>query len=135
MTLHIEFGRASTSRCSCCGKRSHTLRGFVSSDEAACAAYVAGHEEREGTLLVSIGDWGEGATPADRSSVCMKVRAVDGRPQVMVVGPEGCPWSDAQVFGDILPRAEALARPDIQKCFHVVDHVLESDDRFTRYFA
>ena len=138
MSLEIELGRASVNRCDCCGKRSHTLRGFVSNDGRAYAAYLAayteGHETREGTLLVSIGDWGENGKPGDRTSVCMKVRRIGGRPQVMVVGPRGCPWRDVGVFGAILEREAALARSDIRDYFHTVDHLLEADDRFARHF-
>ncbi len=139
MSLEIELAEASEHRCGCCGKRSHTLRGFVTKDGDAHAVYMAGYTEKhtpeEGTLLVSIGDWTDGSTPADRAAVVMKAQKIDGRFQLMVVGPEGCPWDDVAVFGAIATRAEALARADIQEYFHVADHVLEIDTRFTRGFA
>jgi hypothetical protein len=139
MSLEIELGRESESRCGCCGKLSHTLRGFVTRDGDAHAVYMAGytegHDEQEGTLLVSIGDWTDSGGHESRTAVCMKVRAIEGRPQVMVVGPSDCPWGDVQVLGAIATREQALARPDIKDYFHVVDHVLVSDERFTRYFA
>jgi hypothetical protein len=139
MPLDVELGKASQHRCGCCGKLSHVLRGFVSKDGDAHAVYMAGYTEKhapeEGTVLVSIGDWTQGSTPADRTAVVVKVRRIGGRFQVMVVGPEGCPWDDVGVFGPIQTRAAALARPDIQEYFHVVDHVLETDDRFTRGFS
>lgn len=137
--LEIELGSASTSVCGCCGKTSHTLRGFVSKDGDAHAVYFAGftegHQPVEGTLIVSIGDWTEDASPSDRTAVIMLARWVDGAPQVMVVGPDDNPWGDVGVLGPVLTRQEALARPDIQDYFHVVDHVFLSDDRFTGYLS
>ena len=139
MSLELELGPASEHRCGCCGKRSHVLRGYVTKEGDAYAVYMAGYTEKhtveEGTILVSIGDWTQGSKPEDRTSVVMKVRKIGGRFQVMVVGPEGCPWTDIDVFGPIETPQAALARPDLQEYFHVVDHVLEVDDRFTRYFA
>ena len=105
----------------------------------AFAVYLAGYTEQhvpaEGTILVSIGDWSEGSKPEHRKSVCMKVRRPGGQFQVMVVGREGAPWTDIDVFGPILSRAAALKSADIQEYFHVVDHVLAGDDRFTVYFS
>jgi hypothetical protein len=117
---------------------SHAVRGFVSQEGQAFAVYLAGYTEQHtpqiGTVLVSIGAWADGSTPADRLAVVMKVRVIDGAPQVMVVGPEGCPWTDVGVFGRILSREEALARPDIKEYFHVIDHVIEVDERFMKGF-
>lgn len=139
MTLEIELGKATQHRCGCCGKQSHVLRGYVTNDGDAHAVYMAGYTEKHaetiGTLLISIGDWSERATPKDRTAVVMKVRKIDGRFQLMVVGPEGCPWNDVGVFGAIPTREAALALPNLADYFHVSDHVLEVDERFTRYFA
>jgi hypothetical protein len=138
MVLTLELGRATESLCPCCGKLSHAVRGFVSKDGVAYAVYLAGYTEQhlpeEGTILVSIGDWSEGSKPADRKSVCMKVRRPAEGFQVMVLGPEGAPWTDIDVFGPILSRAAALGSADIQDYFHVVDHVLAEDERFTVHF-
>ncbi|WP_438002327.1 hypothetical protein WMF26_24730 [Sorangium sp. So ce185] len=98
------------------------------------AGYTEKHPEKEGTLLVSIGNWTNGSKPEDRTSVVMKVRKRKGKWQVMVVGQEGNPWNDVAVFGPIETRSSALARADIQDYFHVVDHVLEVDKRFTQLF-
>jgi hypothetical protein len=139
MVLTLELGRATESLCSCCGKLSHAVRGFVSKDGVAYAAYLAGYTEQhlpeEGTILVSIGDWSEGSRPKDRKSVCMKVRRPTDGFQVMVVGLEGAPWADIDVFGPVLSRAAALGSADIQDYFHVVDHVLAGDERFAAYFS
>jgi hypothetical protein len=139
MSLEIEPGAASKHRCSCCGKQSHVLRGYVSRDGDAYAVDRAGdtekHTPEEATLLVSIGDWTQGSTPADRVSVIMKVRKSGGRFQLMVVGREGCPWDDVALFGAIETRESALARADLQEYFHVADHALEVDTRLARAFA
>lgn len=139
MALEIEFGSQSSSACGCCGRTSQTLRGFVAKDGDAHAVYFAGytegHEPVEGTVIVSIGDWSEGSTPDDRKAVLLRVRWIDGAPQVMVGGPDDNPWGEVGVLGQILTREEALGRADIQEYFHVSDHVLLEDERFSSYLA
>lgn len=138
MAIEIELGRESRSVCGCCGKTSWAMRGFALEGDRIVAAYIAGyterHEPQEATILIGMGDWSEGARSSDRRAVAMKVRSIDGRLQVMVVGPEGLPWTDVQVFGAVQSRQSALASADIKEYFHVVDHVLANDARFTRYF-
>ncbi|MGZ3417820.1 MAG: hypothetical protein ACXWUG_25925 [Polyangiales bacterium] len=133
----LERGSESVDRCGCCGKRSHTIRGFLSEDGPVgvyFAGYTEGHEERIGTLIVSLGDWSEEATPASRVAFVTKVRVLDGQPQVMLVDPEDSPWDDIEILGRLLTREEALAHPMKATCFHAIDHILAEDDRFTRYF-
>lgn len=136
--LQLERGNESIHRCGCCGKQSHTLRGFLSDDGPVgvyFAGYTEGHEPQEGTIIVSLGDWSEGAAPSAREAFVTKVRVLDGQPQVMLVGPDDSPWGDLDVLGPMLTREEALAHPRKQDCFHAIDHILAEDDRFMRHFA
>lgn len=132
--LSIERGDETGGRCGCCGKVSHTVRGFVSNEAGAYGVYFAGFTERhpEGTLLISLGDWSESSTPADRQAVLLRVRGKEM--QMMVGDPGDCPWDDVEVLGRIVPREEALKHPRIKDYYHVADHVIAEDDRFTRYF-
>jgi hypothetical protein len=137
MSISIELGNVSVSECECCGKRSHTMRGFVSDDGAAYAVYFAGytegHREIMATLVVSLGAWCEGSTPDERECVVMKVRNHRGKIEMMVVGVADCPWDDLQILGRMLERREALESPTIADFFHVADHVIERDHRLRAY--
>jgi hypothetical protein len=136
MELTIEHGKETVGRCGHCGKVSHTIRGFVSNETGPYAVYFAGytekHEDGIGTLIISLGNWGEGATPDDRRAVLLRVR---GRKMEMMVGDaDDSPWTDIEVLGRILSRDEALKNPRIKDYYHVADHIVAEDERFTRYF-
>ena len=137
MNLSIERGRHSTNRCGCCGDLSHTFRGFVNNDDGAYAVYFAGYTEHHkppiATIVVSLGNWGEGSTPVDRQCAVMKVRNFEGNMQMMTVGPEGCPWDDIGALGRLLTRDEMLKGPLKEEFFHVADHALEAEDQFRAY--
>lgn len=135
--MHLELASESVERCDCCGKRSHTIRGFLNENGPAgvyFAGYTEGHDERIGTLIVSLGDWSDDAPPSAREAFVTKVRVVDGQPQVMVVDPDDSPWDDLDILGRLLTREEALAHPDKARYFHAIDHVIAGDARFMRYF-
>lgn len=136
MELTIERGNETVGRCGHCGKVSHTIRGFVSDARGPYGVYFAGYTEKHddgiGTLVISLGNWSEGATPNDRQAVLLRVR---GRNMEMMVGdPDDSPWTDIDVLGRILNREEALKHPRIEDYYHVADHIVAEDDRFTRYF-
>lgn len=137
MQLSIERGRENVTRCGCCGKQSHTIRGFLNDAHGAYGVYFAGYTENHqpaiGTLIVSLGDWSEKGTPADREAVLLRVRGPNM--EMMVGGPGDSPWGDVGVLGRILTRNEALKHPRLQDYYHAADHIVGEDDRFTRYFA
>lgn len=68
--IEIEFDPPSVSTCACCGKDTVHLTRFVKSDGNAYAVYhlmyTPGHEPDYMSGLISLGKWGESATPADR---------------------------------------------------------------------
>jgi hypothetical protein len=74
--LQLERGNESIHRCGCCGKQSHTVRGFLSDEHGPYGVYFAGYTEghtpQVGTLIVSLGDWHEGAPPSAREAFVTK---------------------------------------------------------------
>src|SRR5689334_8632818 len=56
--------------CECCGKKSHTVHGFVYENGDAHAVYFAawseGHQELGVTMAIALGEWGDESGPADR---------------------------------------------------------------------
>lgn len=137
MALILEPGRESITKCGCCGKTSHTIRGFLNDDSGPYGVYFAGytekHEDGIGTLIISLGDWSEKATPKDRQAILLRVRGP--KMEMMVGGPKNSPWSDVGVLGEILPREKALKHPRLQDYYHAADHVVAEDERFTKYFT
>jgi hypothetical protein len=137
VSLAIERGRESVNRCGCCGKVSHTIRGFLNDESGPYGVYFAGytenHEDGIGTLIISLGDWSEKATPNDRKAVLLRVRGPNM--EMMVGGPKDSPWNDIGVLGEILPREKALKDPRLQDYYHAADHIVAEDERFTTYFT
>ncbi len=136
--FRIELGAETTPICSCCGSLSHVLRGFVSDERGARAVYLAGYTEKNpdhfGTLLISLGGWGEGATPAQRKAILILVRNIEGKPQFMVGSAADCRWGDVSMMGRIMERPEALADPDIKEFWKISDEIWLADRRFSAQF-
>ena len=97
------------------GEGGETLRtawGYVEADDQPLAVYFArwypDEPDREGRLLVSIGEWGEGADPATRRAVGLAYRAA-GEAGMRVVDANTLPWAGEDFLGQMLTPLEALA--------------------------
>ena len=74
-------------------------------------------------LTIGIGAYGDGSSPADRSSVC-----IEWRREGMRLTDE--PARDRpELLGAFLPREAALAMPHINQLWHVADHIVLNDPR------
>jgi hypothetical protein len=123
--------------CSCCGKKSVNLTGFVYSDGNAYAVYFAGmgegHPDRPIQLAVGMGEWGEGTTAADRVGFTMILRNAADSYDVMLVNPEQSPWRHVTLVGQLLAREAALQHPRVKDVFHITDHLVTDDPRIRAY--
>ena len=151
--LTIEPRAPARSKCECCGSTTTTLTRFVYRDWDAHGIYFARFSDNNRTacvsLLVSIGDYGEGTSDKDRVSlggmvagrrgrgqapaarrVVMELRPGDG---VTVRDADESPWRDARVVGRVLNRSEELAHPLLQEAFHIVDHAVLEDEPLRAY--
>src|SRR5262249_1670878 len=113
------------------------LTRFVYSDGDAHAVYYAAfsdnHPDRIVSVVVSLGEWGEGATPEKRLAFALRIRSADTEFQVTVVDAAESPWTDAAFLGRMLDRDEALKHPWIGEVFHITDHIVTEDQDVRSY--
>ncbi|WP_227818339.1 hypothetical protein [Nitrogeniibacter aestuarii] len=129
--LSFEFEPPTESTCTCCGGHSTALTRFVYRDGDAYAIYYArfsaNHPEHTVIATVSVGDWGEGATPGNRVAFAFEIRSSESEYQVSLIDAEFSPWRDAKVIGRTLDRSEALVHPMVKEVFHIADHMVTDD--------
>jgi hypothetical protein len=135
--LTFEFREPTRSRCDCCGGVTISLTRFVYEDGDAYAIYYARlgeqHEPRIVEAVVSVGEWGEGAGPWDRTAFALRLRAVETAYQVTVVNAAESPWQGVDLLGRMLDREEALAHERLTEVFHVTDHMVVEDVAIREY--
>jgi hypothetical protein len=131
-------GEAGGAPCSDCGARTRSVWGYVSETGEARAVYFArwteSHVERGLELLVSVGPWGEGATPGDRSAIGVECRLGELGPGFMVIDAASLPWEHA-FLGTRLARDAALAHPQIESVFAILDEVVAADPRIRAFLV
>ncbi len=128
----IERDPPSLSRCDCCGGLTVRLTRFVNRDDAAFAVYYVrysnNHPENELFMLISVGPWGEGSAPEERSAFFCKVRPTeDAAYTVMLANGNESPWADVELLGKPLSRAEALQHPMKATIFELLDDAFVND--------
>jgi hypothetical protein len=136
--ITIEFAdRNVGDPCPCCGGQTTRFTRFVYSDGDAHAVYYAAfsdnHPDHRVSVAVSLGEWGEGATPEDRVAFALRIRPAKDEYQVMVVDAAESLWKDASFLGRMLDREEALRHPWIKEVFHISDHIVTDDEEVRSY--
>jgi len=123
--------------CECCGGRTTALTRFVYKDGDAHAIYYArfsdNHPERRVTLAVSIGEWGEGSSAAQRTAFALELRSGPESYEVSVCDAATSPWCGAELLGPMLDRDAALAHPMIDAVFQITDHAVARDEPLKAY--
>lgn len=113
------------------------LTRFVYRDGDAYAVYYAkfsdNHTDGVVSVLIGLGEWGEGSTPADRVAFAAQIRAVRREFQVMIVDASQTVWSGVTFMGPLLARAEALDHPLVSDVFHLTDHIVHDDAEVHAY--
>jgi hypothetical protein len=138
MTITIEFEPPDEfGPCDCCGGSTTSLTRFVYKDGDAHAVYYArfsnNHPERIVKAAVSIGEWGEGSNPGQRTAFALELRAGPENYEVHVCDAEASPWSGSKILGPMLDRDAALAHPLIDEVFHITDHAFLEDPPLKAY--
>jgi hypothetical protein len=130
--LEIDFEEPEKSVCECCGNTTVRLTRFVHQDGDAHAVYYArfteSHLERALDGLVSLGEWGDDASPDDRVAFPFRIWLKDNSPVVTLVDSVESPWSHTTFLGRLLDREEALAHPWVKEVFHITDHMVLEDE-------
>jgi hypothetical protein len=136
--IKIEFEPPDESVCECCGGTTTALTRFVYSDGNAHAVYYVrfsnAHPEAGASVLVSLGEWGEGSSPKDRVAFPMRMWIKDGKYAFGLMDKDQSPWSDVTFLGKILDRNEALAHPLKAEAFHITDHMDQEDTAVIAFF-
>lgn len=126
----IEFSEPSLRRCECCGGLTVRLARFVYRDGDAYAAYFATysskHPDGEVDMLISMGEWGEGALAEQRVAFYCRVRIDSEGYTAMLDDALRSPWSDFE-DGRPLSREEALEHPYKEAAFELLDEAFEAD--------
>ncbi|MEM6294008.1 MAG: DUF2199 domain-containing protein [Myxococcota bacterium] len=127
----IEFEEPSLDRCPCCDGLSVRLTRFVYRGGDAFAvyyvAYLTAHPEAAVELLISLGEWGEGSEACDRAAFRVCVHPAEDANEATLEDVETSVWSDVEIMGKRLTRADALAHPWKQAAFEVLDAAFEQD--------
>ncbi|MBI4987355.1 MAG: hypothetical protein HZC23_00920 [Rhodocyclales bacterium] len=135
--LTIEFELARESNCECCGGCTTALTRFVYRDGDAHAVYYAhfsnNHPERVVVATISLGEWGEGATPEQRVAFTLEIRSNENEYQVGLIDAAESPWRDVKLIGRTLDRSEALVHPLVDEAFHITDHIVAEDRPIYEY--
>jgi hypothetical protein len=135
----IEPGEATDlGPCQCCGGCTRVLRGFVSTREgAARAVYIVrwapGRPQHGAVVALSIGQWG-GASPSGRACFAFE-HHVGQRPGFMVTDAGSSPFANhMDLLGRMMTREEALASPEKQEAFDILDAIGEQDARLNGWW-
>jgi hypothetical protein len=134
--IAIEPGSESQGICADCGRTTRTIWGYVRSQRIPRAVYYVrwteGHADRGATFTISIGQWGEGTSPADRQHLTLQCRVDDEGPGFMVVDSAK---DEGGILGAGLSRAEALGTPIAEEAFAIVDRILEEEERLPSFLG
>jgi hypothetical protein len=107
------------------------LTRFILRDGDAYAVYYAkysdNHAERIVQVALSVGQWWQGTTPADRTAFARTLRSGPANYEVMVCDSATSPWKHVDLLGTMLDRREALAHPLIHEVFHITNHIFAED--------
>ena len=128
---------ADLGKCADCTNHSRSVWGFVSKNGGAYAAYYAAwtdaHLDRGIKMLVSVGRFGEGSTPAMRRMVGLEVRMGADRPSFMIVDASKVELDEEGTFGQGLTREEVMEDPNKNEVFMIADHVCYTDKRIRKF--
>jgi len=128
--LEIEITEPRFTTCDCCGKPLTNVTRFVTKDGQAWAIYKAtfgkNHPDRGVFLAIGIDEVG-GPEWTGSTAFALNLSASETEFQTRVTDRSESPWRRTHILGRILDREEALAHPEIDEIFHLVDHIVRED--------
>jgi hypothetical protein len=136
--IEIQCEEPTQSVCKCCGRVSVQLTRFVYRDGDAYAVYYAQytpeHDPKRVSAIVSLGEWGDGSSPAERVAFPLRIWTDEHNFQMGLTDAADSPWSHVSFMGKILDREVALKHPRIDEVFHITDHMVTDDKEIAGYF-
>jgi|GEM_PF-5933394 len=109
-----------------------TVWGYVFDSERAHAVYYVRWNDtllEEAEFVVSVGPWGEGSGPGDRSCVAALGREHEGRLSFMLVDAARTSFADQAFLGAMCAAGDVRGRDLARAVFRILDEVLVQDDR------
>lgn len=124
--------------CPCgCGGQTVSLTRFVEQDDqpvAVCfARYATSHLPPVAAVTLSLGDFAEGSSPADRVAFAMQIQPREEGYELALLDAAQSPWNGLDLIGRTLPRDEAAEHPRLQEAWQLADQVLTHDAVLKRY--
>lgn len=136
LMFRIEFesrGEKSFGPCSCCGRESKTVWGFVFSNESPLAVYYVqwtpGHIPMTAFFDLIFGDWSAGSQPKGRGLCSLEFQNVNGEPAFLAIDAAGRPAADGSVAGLVASREQFMKLPIKDQLFELADYVYYNDPR------
>jgi hypothetical protein len=122
--------------CADCGNRTQVIWGYIYESGEPRAVYYArwtpAHVDRGVQLLVSFGEWGEGADPSTRRAVGLECKMGFEVPSFMVIDAATLPWA-GDVLGRTMTRSEALASDAAEEAFGLVNALWEQEPQLRQF--
>lgn len=130
-TLEIEpASMRSSGRCACCGKTRRTAWGFVYRDGGPRACYFVewtiGRRDCLARIDVVLGEWFDGTTEDDRTTISLEYRLLRGGPSFSLVDAAGRPAAEV---GRATRGAEVAGTEIAAEALSIATAVLENDHR------
>lgn len=131
--LTIEPAGSEDGACDCCGTTTRRAWGFVACDDQGLAGYVVGwtlgKPDHGAVFDLILGRWGDDTGAADRCTVSLDYRVVDGAAAFMVVTRPESAAAQSALVETALAREQVIGTPLAQAVFAVADAVLMKDAR------
>jgi hypothetical protein len=126
-------------RCPDCGNETIDVWGYAYRDEQVHAVYfirwTQGHPERGAQVAISLGTWGDDATPERRSCVAVECRLHEGALAYRLTDAGETPWAHRELLGRMMPRTEVIGTPLAQHVFDVLDAITADEPRLRSFGA
>ena len=127
-----------TERCDCGQGDATRLTGvFLDDDGAPCGLYYAmftdHHAEHAVAVIISVGDFSDGASPDDREAFAFAIRRGLKSAEVIVKDATQSVWSHVELLGKKLTDEEARQHPRLQEVFAMADRVILDDPPVLEY--
>jgi hypothetical protein len=137
--LILESGAEKTAMCEHCGEPYRVIHGFVYAAGEPFAVYHAGlysrHPDDRASLAVSLGDWSESATGAERERMGIEAWPTPERIEMHIDRRNETPWGDSDVLGRMMERDEALAHARRAEYLQVAEFVVLHDERLRQHLG
>jgi hypothetical protein len=116
------------------GTEAMVLTRYVYDDHGVYAVYLASlgsSHPYDIDVVISVGSWADDSTPRDRDAFALRL----WREGFAVIDGAESPWTDAEVLGRLLDRAEALDHPRIDDVFDLAHRMYAHDDEIHAFFT